>query len=174
VHVLVGLNKGANRGRDDKNLVALAGEYHVLAQLAERGIVGALTLGHTKSVDILAHNPKTGRLRRVEVKSTTRQPKPAQLWHPESLRAHSWTMSEKHERLNDKDLLFCFVHLTGALHVPRIFVVPAGDVAAYVRWEHLLWLRSRKRGPDPENPMRQFRIPETDPKGYAENWALFD
>ena len=28
----------------DKALVGLAGEYHVLAQLAERGYVGALTL----------------------------------------------------------------------------------------------------------------------------------
>jgi hypothetical protein len=45
----------------DKTLTGLAGEYHVLAQLAERGIVGALTLGATKSVDILAHNPKSGR-----------------------------------------------------------------------------------------------------------------
>lgn len=40
----------------DKSLVGLADEYHVLAQLAERGIVGALTLGYTKGIDILAHN----------------------------------------------------------------------------------------------------------------------
>jgi hypothetical protein len=33
--------------------IGLAGEYYVLAQLAQRGLVGALTLGHTKGVDIL-------------------------------------------------------------------------------------------------------------------------
>jgi len=50
----------------------LAGEYHVLAQLAERGYVGALTLGHTKGVDILVTNPRSGDMRHVEVKTSPR------------------------------------------------------------------------------------------------------
>jgi hypothetical protein len=162
---------------DDKNLVALAGEYHVLAQLSERGIVGALTLGHTKGIDILAHNPSTGRMRRVEVKSTRQGPGPARLWHPNSAAAHSWTMSEKHEALNDEDLLFCFVQLSGAASPPRIFVVPAAEVASYVKWEHALWLKSGKNGPRPENKenkMRRFRIEESDPNDYQNKWGLFD
>jgi hypothetical protein len=56
----------------DKALVGLAGEYHVLAQLAERGYVGALTLGHTKGVNILVTNPRSGTVRKVEVKTTRR------------------------------------------------------------------------------------------------------
>lgn len=160
--------------RDDKNLIALAGEYHVLAQLAERGIVGALTLGHTKGIDILAHNPRTGRMRRVEVKSTCKVPGRARLWHPDSERVYSWTMSEKHEAIDDKDLLFCFVHLTGAGSQPIIFVVPATDVASYVKSEHQLWLQSGKSGPRPENKMRMFRVEETDPHGYRNNWGLFE
>ena len=162
---------------DDKNLVALAGEYHVLAQLAERGIVGALTLGHTKGIDILAHNPRSGRMRRVEVKSTRQGPVPARLWHPDSATAHSWTMSEKHEALNDENLLFCFVQLSGATSQPLVFVVPAGEVASYVKWEHKLWLKSGRNGPrkeNKENKMRRFRIEETDPKGYRNNWGLFE
>lgn len=34
--------------------IGLAGEYHVLAQLAQRGFVGALTLSNTKAVDNLS------------------------------------------------------------------------------------------------------------------------
>ena len=160
--------------RDDKNLIALAGEYHVLAQLAERGILGALTLGHTKGIDILAHNPRTGRMRRVEVKSTRQAPVRARLWHPNSEKVYSWTMSEKHEAIDDKDLLFCFVHLSGAGSQPMIFVVPANDVARYVRSEHQIWLRARKRGPRPDNKIRMFRVEETDPHGYRDNWAFFE
>ncbi len=92
--------------------------------LAERGIVGALTLGHRKGVDILAHNPRSGRMSRVEVKSTKQPPSPAKLWHPDSALAFSWTMSEKHESASTDDLIFCFVQLAGAANHPRIFVVP--------------------------------------------------
>jgi len=126
--------------RDDKSLVGLAGEFHVLAQLAERGIVGALTLGHTKGVDILAHNPRTGAVRKVEVKTTRGTPASANLWH--TGKVYSWTMSEKHEALDDRNLVFCFVHLTGPQSQPIVFVVPANEVAEYVHWEHHLWLQS--------------------------------
>ena len=161
-------------GTEDKNLIALAGEYHVLAQLAERGIVGALTLGHTKGIDILAHNPRTGRMRRVEVKATRRRPTRAELWHPGSEGAYAWTMSAKHEAITDSNLLYCFVWLGGAMIQPRIFVVPGTEVARYVKWEHRLWLKSRNRRLNPNNPMRQFRVDTKDPLDYQGNWVLFD
>jgi hypothetical protein len=43
----------------DKALVGLAGEYHMLAQLAERGYVGALTLGENnmRTFRIEEHDP---------------------------------------------------------------------------------------------------------------------
>ena len=40
----------------NKNQVGLAGEYYVLAQLSARGLIGTLTLGNTKGVDILVTN----------------------------------------------------------------------------------------------------------------------
>lgn len=156
----------------DKSLIGLAGEYHVLAQLAERGIVGALTLGHTKGIDILATNPRTGKVLRVEVKTTRAKPGKATLFgsHP----FFSWTMSAKHETATARDLIYCFVYLAGAGASPRIFVVPSRIVARYVRWEHQHWLRSRPRKPGYDNNMRRFRIEEHDPSGYANNWRLFE
>lgn len=159
-----------NAERTDKSLVGLAGEYHVLAQFAERGIVGALTLGHTKSVDILAHNPKSGRIRKVEVKTSTIKAAPAKLWHKEL--AYSWSMSEKHELITDNNLVYCFVQLAGPGVQPQIFIVPAETVAKYVLWEHRTW-REAGRGRGGPNPMRRFRIEVSDPHGYKNNWELF-
>lgn len=156
----------------DKSLIGLAGEYHVLAQLAERGIVGALTLGHTKGIDILLTNPRTGTVRRVEVKTTRAKPSKASLFGPNPF--FSWTMSAKHETVAARDLIYCFVYLAGAGMAPHIFVVPSRIVARYVRWEHQHWLRSRPRKPGYDNNMRRFRIEEHDPSGYANNWRLFE
>jgi hypothetical protein len=55
-----------------KNDVFLAGEYAVLAQLALRGYVANMTLGRTKGIDILVANPNTGRMRKIEVKTSTK------------------------------------------------------------------------------------------------------
>ena len=46
------------RGRRPSTYSSLAGEFLVLGELALRGLDGTLTLGHTKGVDILVHNPK--------------------------------------------------------------------------------------------------------------------
>lgn len=54
-----------------KNQIALAGEFAVLSQLAMYGFDANLTLGNTKSVDILVSHPETGAMRRLEVKTTS-------------------------------------------------------------------------------------------------------
>lgn len=72
-------------------MVGLAGEYHVLPQLAGRRVAGALTLGHTKGIDILVHNARTGAVRKVEVKTTRDKPTRASLFGAGKF--YSWTMS---------------------------------------------------------------------------------
>ncbi|MBI5554217.1 MAG: hypothetical protein HY917_05790, partial [Candidatus Diapherotrites archaeon] len=51
----------------------LAGEFAVLSQLAIRGLVGTLTLGNTKGVDILVLNSETNKMFKLEVKTTLKQ-----------------------------------------------------------------------------------------------------
>jgi hypothetical protein len=161
----------AKRTALQKTLTGLAGEYHVLAQLAERGIVGALTLGSTKSVDILAHTPATDRLYRVEVKTTCRPLKRDRIFGTHKF--YCWPMSEKHEAIAAPDLIYCFVSVQGPGAAPRIFVVPSAYVAKYVANQHRTYRKSRGfTGPD-ENTMRMFRVPEHDPDGFAENWDIF-
>jgi hypothetical protein len=141
----------------------------VLAQLAERGYVGALTLGHTKGVDILVTNPRSGTIRKVEVKTTRRGLARHHVFGPSLF--YCWPLSVKHESVSAKDLVYCFVTLGQPGELPKFFLVPAPEVAQYVKWEHQHWLKARSVR---ENDMRMFRVEEHDPKGYRDNWALFE
>jgi hypothetical protein len=62
------------RGAMDSTQTGLAGEFYVLAQLMQHGLVATLTLGNTKGVDILVSNPDLNRLYKVEVKTGNRRP----------------------------------------------------------------------------------------------------
>ena len=73
----------------DKNQIGLAGEFYVLAQLAQRGFVGTLTLGHTKGIDILVSNSRFRKLFRVEVKTTRRKPHHEHLTNDQTGRSKS-------------------------------------------------------------------------------------
>lgn len=54
----------------NKNLLALAGEYHVASQLCLKGYVASLTLKNYPGVDIFCLNPANGRQAAVQVKTT--------------------------------------------------------------------------------------------------------
>ena len=56
--------------RTNPNSIALAGEFATLAQLALRGFDANLTLGNTKNVDILVSDPRSGKMYKLEVKTT--------------------------------------------------------------------------------------------------------
>ncbi len=51
--------------------IPLAGEFATLSQLALRGYDANPTLGNTKNVDILVSDPESGRMYRLEVKTTS-------------------------------------------------------------------------------------------------------
>jgi len=59
----------------DKSQIGLTGEFYVLAQLAQRGLIGTLTLGNTKGIDILVTNQELNKLFKVEVKTTAKTPR---------------------------------------------------------------------------------------------------
>ena len=154
----------------DSTQIGLSGEFHVLAQLVQRGLVATLTLANTKGVDILVSDPDLDRLFRVEVKTTDRPPRRETLFSDEP--NYVWAMGAKHEKLVDPRLFYCFVALQGLDQLPRFFVVPSEYVAAYVRQQHAYWLSTRVK-PVAETSMRRFRIPMSDPLGFEGNWSVF-
>ena len=154
----------------DKNQIGLAGEFYVLAQLAQRGFIGTLTLGHTKGIDILVSDSRFKTLFRVEVKTTRRKPHHEHLFGKSKF--YGWPMSEKHESIRDDRLFYCFVCLGAIDELPKFFIVPSKHVASYVRKQHKQWLASREAKVE-VTTMRRFRIEVTDPNGYQDNWKVF-
>lgn len=156
-------------GRDGVN-IGLAGEYYVLGQLAQRGLVGTLTLSGTKAVDILVIDQRLDTLFKIEVKTTRKPPGREHLFGPHPF--FRWPMSQKHESIRDPRLCYCFVLLQDTSRLPRFFIVESAYVARYVRKQHQQWLRSR-RGRVAETTMRTFRIPISDPDGFEGRWSVF-
>lgn len=140
----------------NSNSVSLAGEFAVLSQLALRGFDANMTLGHTKGVDILASNSRTGKMFKIEVKTSyDRKPSRSKLFGY----TLSWIMAQKHENVIDKELYFCFVNIERTSNSFRFFIVPNDVVSEYVERQHNFW-QERDGGTHPhiETKMRNFRI----------------
>ena len=128
------------------NSVALAGEFAVLSQLALRSIDANMTLGRTKSVDILVSNPKNGKMYQLEVKTNFRNTRK----EPSNSKVHGkilsdWMMSQKHEDIETSNLFYCFVNISKDTSLFKFYIVPSKVVARYVKEEHAHWLRVRKQ-----------------------------
>jgi hypothetical protein len=143
------------------NSVSLAGEFAVLSQLALRGYDANMTLGRTKSVDILVSNPANGKMYQLEVKTNfrnTRNQLSESKVHGKTL--SGWMMSEKHESIESPNLFYCFVNISKDTSVFKFYIIPSKIVAKYVKEEHAHWLKVKKReGKEvKETGMRIFRI----------------
>jgi hypothetical protein len=155
-----------------KNSISLAGEFAVLSQLALRGIDANLTLGNTKGVDILASNPMTGFMFKLEVKTSyNKKPVFSKLFG----NTLSWVMSDKHEHTEDPGLFYCFTNIEISANAFRFFIVPSAIVARYVRESHQFWLRQKTAGGSEhvDNRVRNFRL-GLDDRGYSIETPLAD
>src|ERR1700730_3811834 len=163
------------------NSISLAGEFAVLSQLALRGYDANMTLGRTKSVDILVSNPANGKMYQLEVKTnyrnTRNQPSESKV-HGKTL--SGWMMSKKHETITATNLFYCFVNISKNTSMFKFYIVPSKVVAQYVREEHALWLSVKKKeGKVKETDMWLFRIgsrsekytiPTPVAERYENNW----
>jgi len=158
------------------NNISLAGEFSVLSQLALRGYNANMTLGNTKSVDILLTNPVTGNMFKIEVKTHYRNNSTQSKTFGHTL---SWMMSEKHEEIKDPSLYYVFVNITHDTNTMRYFVVPSEIVARHVKESHEYWMKIGEERGVRDSLMRKFRIglDETDypvfmplAKDFENNW----
>ena len=168
--------------KPSSNSIALAGEFATLSQLALHGYDANLTLGNTKNVDILVSDPNSGRMYKLEVKTSGYLTAKGTAARRSRLFGHtfSWVMSKKHETILDPSLFYCFVNLAKTNGTSfRFFVVPSRVVAHYVKAQHQLWLEDDQTHKD--TPMRIFRLalskdgyPLSTPSAdrYENNWSL--
>src|SRR6266853_1959300 len=164
--------------------IALAGEFFVLGELALRGLDGTLTLGHTKEIDILVLNRTTGRMFRLEVKTTHKFVQHSRIFGS----SYAWLMDERHADLAAEDLIYCFTLVGEKPERCRFFLVPSSDVAAYVQWEHPFWKEQSTRRTGKVTRMRMFRVPAGEPnerelppawsdgrwRRFEDHWDIFD
>ncbi len=145
----------------NSNSVAIAGEFAVLSQLALHGFDANMTLGHTKGVDILASNPKNGKLYKIEVKTNLKneriKPSVSQIF---GLVLSEWILSKKNETIIDPNLFYCFVNISKNNGAFRFYIVPSHVVAKYAKDQHSLWLNEKKKEGKKvkDTDMRTFRI----------------
>ena len=136
------------------NSISLAGEFAVLSQLTLRGFDANMTLGRTKSVDILVSNPRSRQLSKVEVKTHYRDVAVNSTLFGVTI---EWMMSNKHEEIVDSNLFYVFVNISKAQFF-IFLVLPSSRVAEYVRDEHQYWLSRTQTENNESKDMRKFRI----------------
>lgn len=145
-----------------------------------------MTLGHTKGVDILVYDPAKKKSFPLEVKTTFtigRKQTSVSKVHGEIV--NTWMMSKKHETVEDPTLFYCFVSISKSSGSLEFYIVPCKVVARYLREQHALWLREKKKeGKEVKNSdMRTFRIglkaatysvPTPAAERYKDNWNFTD
>jgi hypothetical protein len=170
--------------RNDKNAVSLAGEFAVLSQLALLNYDANMTLGRTKGVDILVSVPRSKKMYRLEVKTKLRRSdRDVAKSKIFGTVVGGWMMDRKHEAHVDPLLFYCFVIIWKRTKKFCFFIVPSKVVARYVKREHQLWRREKKkeRKRVKHTNMRVFRVgfknekyaiatPTTEE--YEDNWKF--
>lgn len=153
--------------KTDTTLTGAAGEHLVLSRLLQRGVVAAQAPEGVRAVDILVtflddRNPVL-----IQVKS--RQFGSDGGWH----------MSEKHERIVNENLFYCFVDFQPEF--PTVHVIPSKIVAEVLIQDHSIWLATPgKNGQEhKDGKMRRLKprsngASENWMADYLENWGLLE
>lgn len=157
----------------------------MLSQLTLRGYDASMTLGHTKNIDILVFDSRTGGRCQVEVKTnleTRTRDSDSRLF---GKFVTDWQMSAKHERIEDPNLFYCFVHINSSRsdlskYAFRFFIVPSAVVAKYVREEHQLWLKDNPAHRTSDRRLFCIGLPNDRPiavaaplaSRYEDNWSF--
>lgn len=137
-----------------KNQIALAGEFAVLSQLALRGYDANMTLGNTKSVDILLSHPETRTMYKLEVK--THYDNNSYSSKDFGFVESHWRMGDKHESIDDPTLFYCFVSIAKDTHSFDFYIIPSARVAKFIRESHKYWLGGDQKRKD--STMRSFML----------------
>ena len=133
--------------RADGQVTGLAGELFVAAELLKRGIQTSITFGNAKAIDLLAHNPETGRNFTIQVKAI-RKKNVFPIAHSKIYPAH----------------VYVFVVLNPPGEAVQYFIVPGSTLAnepeRFTRW----FL-------DPKFPGFNWRILQD--QGFEDAWHVF-
>ena len=139
-----------------------AGEFYVLAQLSQRGIIAGKTDDGQTLIDIIATDPVSLVTVNIQVKTRGRD-------------GDGWLMSAKNEKAY-QSLWYVLVQLNGTDLMPDFYVFHSNVVGPWIQRDHENWLLEPKRdGSAKKNTaMRRFRPTPEDLRVAKNNWqAMF-
>lgn len=145
------------------SLLGAAAEHYVMSQLLRRGKLAALAPAGMPFADLLVSDERGSALSVVQVKART---------HGAD---GGWHMSKKHEEVQARLYIYCFVDFGIDLAVqPRCWIVPSAVVAEALRESYQAWLHKPGKGgkAHKDHDMRRLRPDYSDLNlpAYAAGW----
>jgi hypothetical protein len=132
----------------ESNLVGVAGEYFVAAELSRRGFIASITLRNSRGIDILASNSDGSKSITIQVKTN-------------SDGSANWILNKKSELYYSDNHFYVFVALGILAESPKFHIVKSDVVAKYIRDSHQQWLSGKKKDGTErkDSSMRKFSDP---------------
>ena|SRR5579872_522105 len=150
--------------RTQYNIIGVAGEYFVAAELSRRGWIAVLTLKNTPNIDLIATTLDGRRTINMQVKTRSignRQ---------------GWKLSRSIETLVPAENYYiAFVDLCGMDAKPDYYLIPKNLFAKWISNRHKQWLATpgRKGRVHQDNPIRAFDKLDFEVfEKYHNNWDI--
>ena len=143
----------------NKNL-GNAGEFYVLAQLAQRGYIAGKTDDGQTLIDVIATDDATLRTVNIQVKATGDYGK-----------IPSWIMSKKNEQVH-QTLWYVLVQVGEESEMPNFFIYHSSEIGPWLKNDHSYWLGIPKKNGEPrkDTDMRRFKPTAEELVQHKGNW----
>ena len=147
-------NKNKNLGN--------AGEFYVLAQLAQRGYIAGKTDDGTTLIDVIATDPETLNTVNIQVKTRTLDGKKS-----------SWMMGLKNEKVFKK-LWYVVVEIGEETVLPNFYIFKSSEVSKAIKHTHEEYMAKPKKDGTQrkEGKLRHFEPDEKSKAKRKDNWEI--
>jgi hypothetical protein len=135
----------------DQQLTGMAGEFLTVGKLFKRGYQASVTLGNAKAIDVLVHNPETGKSFNVQVKT---------------LRKKNCFPMRRESLAPER--IYVFIVLNDFDKAEEFYVVPGREILKDL--DRFFGASYR----DPENPSSMPAINYGPLAPFRDNWQVFD
>ena len=133
-----------------------AGEFYVLAQLAQRGYIAGKTDDGQTLIDVIATDEETLKTVNIQVKTTGANSKIPQ-----------WVMSKKNEQSHDS-LWYVLVEAQSQETLPNFYIFHSSEVGPWIAKDHQAYLDRNDHRSD--SSVRKFRPTSEELKEHKDNW----
>ena len=134
-----------------------AGEFHVLAQLAQRGYIAGKTDDGQTLIDLIATDEETLKTVNIQVKTTGAKS-----------RVPQWVMSQKNEKPHDS-LWYVLVEISSYETLPKFYIFHSSEVGPWIAKDHQDYLERNDHRSD--SSVRKFRPTEAELSVHEGSWS---